>query len=499
MIESNANHNMMSSFMQLKLLSIAESQLGKYDLCTLFVLFIIYNLVKKYHIEIKECLYPEKKRYVYHLELIYIYPGTYSSGRIEKNEINEAIFFDLQKNKNEYDIPECKLLKCNHYSDINSNENVLIYLPEHNNKSYIKFKVNKTNLYLKNITSEGREESLNTEKNKCKKVKYEYELYSYESTVKLDEYIEYCKENYKKFKNDIENKEALIYRYNGSDEGINFKKSKFTTNKTFDNLILEHKVKKNLKKSIDDFFKNPNSIYEKYGMPRKLGILLYGPPGTGKTSVIKAVINYSRQYYLSHVYDIDLSAINKKDEAMNVLMSDRLTNNIVVLEEFDQASCVKKRKNKSNKVNDMGISMNDIHKIKTMDDDLLMKELQNMNVVCGPQQSKINDFTTEDFLKIFDGVKELNKVIYIATTNNINEIDPAVLRRFEIQEELSYHSRDLVKEQLERSFDKKVPPPIVLPHNKITGCKLEQICRLSSTLEEAISEIHSMYLSFTSK
>ena len=122
-----------------------------------------------------------------------------------------------------------------------------------------------------------------------------------------------------------------------------------------------------------------------------------------------------------------------------------------------------------------------------------------MNVVCGPQQSKINDFTTEDFLKIFDGVKELNKVIYIATTNNINEIDPAVLRRFEIQEELSYHSRDLVKEQLERSFDKKVPPPIVLPHNKITGCKLEQICRLSSTLEEAISEIHSMYLSFTSK
>ena len=378
MIESNANHNMMSSFMQLKLLSIAESQLGKYDLTTLFILFVIYNLVKKYHIEIKECLYPEKKRYVYHLELIYIYPSTYSPGRIEKNELNEAIFFDLQKNKNEYDIPECKLLKCNHYSDINSNENVLIYLPEHNNKSYIKFTVNKTDLYLKNNTLEQREESLTTEKNKCKKVKYEYELYSYESTVKLDEYIEYCKENYKKFKIDIENKEALIYRYTDSDMGINFKKCKFTTNKTFDNLILEHKVKKNLKKSIDDFFENPSSIYEKYGMPRKLGILLYGPPGTGKTSVIKAVINYSRQYYLSHVYDIDLSAINKKDEAMNILMSDRLTNNIVVLEEFDQASCVKKRKNKSNKVKDIGISMNDIHKLKTMDDDLLMKELQNM-------------------------------------------------------------------------------------------------------------------------
>ena len=41
MIESNANHNMMSSFMQLKLLSIAESQLGKYDLTTLFILFVI--------------------------------------------------------------------------------------------------------------------------------------------------------------------------------------------------------------------------------------------------------------------------------------------------------------------------------------------------------------------------------------------------------------------------------------------------------------------------
>ena len=41
---------------------------------------------------------PEKKRYVYHLELIYIYPGTYSPGKL--NEINEAIF-DLQKNKND--------------------------------------------------------------------------------------------------------------------------------------------------------------------------------------------------------------------------------------------------------------------------------------------------------------------------------------------------------------------------------------------------------------
>lgn len=63
-------------------------------------------------------------------------------------------------------------------------------------------------------------------------------------------------------------------------------------NATFDNLCLEENFLLQLKSEVSHFL-NSKSIYEKYKLPWKRGIILMGPPGNGKTHFLKALINHS--------------------------------------------------------------------------------------------------------------------------------------------------------------------------------------------------------------
>ena len=131
----------------------------------------------------------------------------------------------------------------------------------------------------------------------------------------LDNYIKVCQENYKAHQIAEQNKETQIYRHvkDGEDSEANYNGSLFSTNKTFQNLILEKKHKDKIMSGIENYFTKPD-MYKKYGTPHKLGILLYGPPGTGKTSVIKAAIQHARSFNeICHVYDIDLSQLSSKE------------------------------------------------------------------------------------------------------------------------------------------------------------------------------------------
>ena len=138
--------------------------------------------------------------------------------------------------------------------------------------------------------------------------------------------------------------------------------------------------------------------------------------------------------------------------------------------------------------------MFDMGKVGEMEKDEMLK-LFEKTVKQGPiQNNKSSNFCVEDFLKIFDGIQELTDVIYFATTNHIEDIDPAVLRRFDIKVELSYQSSELIKEQIEYYYDKTVPPVIVLPNNKMSGCQVEQICKTCLTMDDAIKQIQHKFL-----
>lgn len=484
--------NMMTNMIQLKIFSMMNDNTDFFSIIMIGLIYSIYKIVKEYQHEILHYLSLNGKKYIYHLKLIYILPTSYLPGKIEKNIINEAIFFDLEQNKTKYDIPEYNILSSDY------NNEMFIYVPDHNRFEKIRFKFGKSFIYLRNVSSDENEETSLKDKKSKERISFKFELYSYDSMDHLDEYIRVCQENYKAHTLAEENKETQIYRHvkDGEDSIANYNGSLFSTNKTFQNLVLEKKHKDKIMSGIENYFTKPD-MYQKYGTPHKLGILLYGPPGTGKTSVIKATIQHARSFNeICHVYDIDLSQLNSKEEANSIFLSNRMRGNIIVLEEFDQANCVKRRKDNIETKSTHTKKQFDMKEMSKMNKEELLQSMKLLNEMgqMGPNNKNDSKLSVEDFLKIFDGIHELTDIIFLATTNHIEDIDPAVLRRFDLKIELQYHSSFLIKEQLEIYYEKTVPPVIVLPNNIMTGCQVEQICKSCSTLEDAIKEIQQFCL-----
>ena len=151
---------------------------------------------------------------------------------------------------------------------------------------------------------------------------------------------------------------------------------------SWDDVIMDPKVKQNLINDVQSFFEN-RDLYQKYKVPWKRGIILHGVPGNGKTLSIKALINY-------------LSKLPNPIPALYV----KSLNNKCDMPQWSVDSIFSKARKMAPCL-------------------LILEDLDSMIV------EKVRSY----FLNEVDGLKSNDGILMIGSTNHLNRLDPAISKR----------------------------------------------------------------------
>lgn len=178
----------------------------------------------------------------------------------------------------------------------------------------------------------------------------------------------------------------------------------YKQSRSFDTIILHDEIKKHLIDNLNQW-KRDEKWYKNHQMVYKKGILLHGEPGTGKSSIIQAI---STMFDNANIISFGCNT----ERNLDVLVDMREEYDgtlIIVLEDIDM--CFQARE---------------------------------------PGVSKFNTVNTESdgqrlLFQIIDGMYSFDNTIFIATTNHIDQLDPALIRagRFDISVNLECFDKEL--------------------------------------------------------
>ncbi|KAK0660054.1 P-loop containing nucleoside triphosphate hydrolase protein [Cercophora samala] len=150
---------------------------------------------------------------------------------------------------------------------------------------------------------------------------------------------------------------------------------------SWDDVILDPTIKSSLAQDVGSFFDN-QSLYKTLRVPWKRGVILHGVPGNGKTVSIKAIIN-------------SLAARNPPVPAMYVKSLDGCSHPKIAMQAiFSKARIVAPCL-------------------------LIFEDLDSL----------VEDKTRSYFLNEVDGLDSNEGILMIASTNHLDEIDPAITKR----------------------------------------------------------------------
>lgn len=140
-----------------------------------------------------------------------------------------------------------------------------------------------------------------------------------------------------------------------------------------DVFLAEH-IKRDIFRSIDEFFKADGRFFKDYGLPYKRGILLYGSPGNGKTTLVKSITG-STKAPVVYWQITEFTGSHSIQEVFSIVT--RLAPAILVIEDIDS----------------------------------------------------MPEYTRSVFLNTLDGAQSREGLFIIGTTNYPQKIDPALINR----------------------------------------------------------------------
>ena len=163
-----------------------------------------------------------------------------------------------------------------------------------------------------------------------------------------------------------------------------------------ESIIIDHDTKMRIFNGLRTWHRS-SDWYSNHHLVHKIGVLLYGKPGTGKSSLIRAI---STMFNNAPIIMYDPSS------GLNEYLQIRLDTSGVIIVVFE-------------------------------DIDMILKSRETY--IGHPDECDIMN-TQNKVFQLLDGVYSADNTVFVATTNHIENLDPALIRhgRFDIQEEIKY-------------------------------------------------------------
>lgn len=291
---------------------------------------------------------------------------------------------------------------------------------------------------------------------------------------------ECCKQHKQHQKRKLKNKiYHFIYQETNSDKKhvpkfssnliSNLADDKTSSFESFSTIFNEHK--ESITKSIDRL--SDISYFKKHGLKRKKGYLFYGKPGCGKTSTTMAIANHCKR----HIIEVPLSRVKTNIEMENILniteingIKFKKSEIIFLFDEIDMSGdCIKR---------DVPIEPSHTHS--------MVESTTETDHTALNANTKLNLGT---LLSRLDGIGNYDGIIYVATTNDINKLDPALFRYGRLEAVcFDFLRRIDTKYMIENFYQITIKEKIAkkLPDRKISPVDLLQLLE-NKTYQETVT------------
>lgn len=182
-----------------------------------------------------------------------------------------------------------------------------------------------------------------------------------------------------------------------------------------DTVILDKTIKTRLVEQLT-YFRDNAQWYHDRGMPHKLTYVLEGPPGTGKTSLVRAL----GSYFERDIFLLSLSGVTDAQFEQAVASVPR--GSFVLIEDFDSSGAVKRRAPPPSPL--ISLEPPAPGKQTTLE---LASTLVNQDTPDGKEEFSL--LTLSGVLNTLDGIVSLDDTVIFMTTNHLEKIDPALIRK----------------------------------------------------------------------